>query len=116
MNSHRFSTRRARSTIAESSISHVQGDDMSEVMEAPSKAIDLKGRTSIYQPEQQGLIFPELPAFGSHAQRRQHQKERLVGACRAFALREHVGSEYIGWLHFQTIWNDLVNTQPDMFD
>ena len=30
--------------------------------------------------------------------------------------REHVGSEYIGWLHFQTIWNHLVHTQPDMFD
>jgi hypothetical protein len=27
-----------------------------------------------------------------------------------------VGSEYIGWLHFQTIWNHLVHTQPDMFD
>lgn len=30
--------------------------------------------------------------------------------------REHVGSDYIGWLHFQTIWNELVATQPDMFD
>ena len=30
--------------------------------------------------------------------------------------REHVGSEYIGWLHFQPIWEDLVATQPDMFD
>ncbi|MCB1889151.1 MAG: hypothetical protein KDH20_16200, partial [Rhodocyclaceae bacterium] len=30
--------------------------------------------------------------------------------------REHVGSEYIGWLHFQTIWNDLVRSEPDMFD
>ncbi|MXW86307.1 MAG: class II aldolase/adducin family protein, partial [Boseongicola sp. SB0667_bin_21] len=30
--------------------------------------------------------------------------------------REHVGSEYIGWLHFQTIWNQLVEDQPDMFD
>jgi len=27
-----------------------------------------------------------------------------------------VGSEYIGWLHFQTIWNDLVRTEPDMFE
>ena len=35
---------------------------------------------------------------------------------RARYSREHVGSEYIGWLHFQTIWNDLVATQPDMFD
>jgi ribulose-5-phosphate 4-epimerase/fuculose-1-phosphate aldolase len=35
---------------------------------------------------------------------------------RARYSREHVGSDYIGWLHFQTIWNDLVATQPDMFD
>ena len=30
--------------------------------------------------------------------------------------RTHVGSDYIGWLHFQPIWDDLVVTQPDMFD
>ena len=30
--------------------------------------------------------------------------------------REHVGSEYIGWLHFQTIWNQLVIDSPDMLD
>jgi ribulose-5-phosphate 4-epimerase/fuculose-1-phosphate aldolase len=30
--------------------------------------------------------------------------------------REHVGSEYIGWLHFQPIYDRLVQTQPDMFD
>ncbi|CAN7685005.1 class II aldolase/adducin family protein [Paraburkholderia sp. SIMBA_054] len=60
---------------------------MSEVMEAPSKAIDLKGRISIYQPEQDGLIFPQLPTFESHAQHRQYLKERLVAACRAFALQ-----------------------------
>lgn len=41
---------------------------------------------------------------------------RLVPPERARYSREHVGSEYIGWLHFQTIWNDLVRTQPDMFD
>lgn len=29
--------------------------------------------------------------------------------------REHVGSEYIGWLHFQAIYDNLVQTQPDMF-
>ena len=49
--------------------------------------LDLVGRESIYQPEQTGLIFPE-----------------------------HVGSEYIGWLHFQTIWNQLVIDSPDMLD
>jgi ribulose-5-phosphate 4-epimerase/fuculose-1-phosphate aldolase len=35
---------------------------------------------------------------------------------RARYSREHVGSEYIGWLHFQTIWNQLVEDAPDMFD
>ena len=35
---------------------------------------------------------------------------------RARYSREHVGSDYIGWLHFQTIWNQLVIEQPDMFD
>lgn len=64
---------------------------MSDVMETPAKtadqAIDLKGRVSIYQPEQQGLIFPELPTFASHAEHRLYLKERLVAACRAFALQ-----------------------------
>jgi len=35
---------------------------------------------------------------------------------RARYSREHVGSDYIGWLHFQPIWEDLIATQPDMFD
>ncbi|MFM0221884.1 class II aldolase/adducin family protein [Paraburkholderia dipogonis] len=60
---------------------------MSEVMAAPAKPLDLGGRTSIYQPEQQGLIFPELPSFDNVAAHRQHLKERLVGACRAFGLQ-----------------------------
>ena len=34
---------------------------------------------------------------------------------RARYSREHVGSEYIGWLHFQPIYEQLVQTQPDMF-
>ena len=43
-----------------------------------------------------------------------------IGAQNAFVLRqglrrEHVGSEYIGWLHFQPIWEQLEATQPDMF-
>ena len=43
-------------------------------------------RVSLYQPEQQGLRFPEVPSFRNHAEHRQHLKERLVGACRAFAV------------------------------
>ncbi len=34
---------------------------------------------------------------------------------RARYSREHVGSDNIGWLHFQTIWNQLVIDRPDMF-
>ncbi len=44
------------------------------------------GRKSIYQPEQKGLIYPEEPTFDSVEKERQHLKERLVAACRAFAL------------------------------
>jgi ribulose-5-phosphate 4-epimerase/fuculose-1-phosphate aldolase len=42
------------------------------------------------------------------------QTPRLVPPDRARYSREHVGSEYIGWLHFQTIWNDLVRTEADL--
>lgn len=41
---------------------------------------------------------------------------RLIPEARARYSREHVGSDYIGWLHFQPIWENLVKTQPDMFD
>jgi len=43
-------------------------------------------------------------------------KPVLVDANRSRYSREHVGSEYIGWLHFQPIYEHLVHTQPDMFD
>lgn len=48
--------------------------------------IALGNRVSIYQPEQEGLKFPQLPQFSNHADERQHRKERLVAACRAFGL------------------------------
>lgn len=41
---------------------------------------------SIYQPKQEGLIFPIEPEFSTFAEERQHRKQRLVAACRAFAL------------------------------
>ena len=44
-------------------------------------------KVSVYQPDQPGLIFPGIPTFASHADHRQYLKERLVGACRAFALQ-----------------------------
>ena len=43
-------------------------------------------------------------------------KGQVVSKKTAEYSREHVGSEYIGWLHFQTIWDELVATQPDMID
>jgi ribulose-5-phosphate 4-epimerase/fuculose-1-phosphate aldolase len=46
--------------------------------------LDRTKRISVYQPTQTGLKFPELPEFESHEQERQHRKERLAAACRAF--------------------------------
>lgn len=60
---------------------------MSAILEKSRPEIDLNGRISIYQPEQKGLIYPELPTFSSCAEQRRHLKERLVAACRAFALQ-----------------------------
>lgn len=53
--------------------------------------LDQAQRTSIYQPTQPGLIFPEIPEFTSFEAERLHRKQRLVAACRAFG-RE--GFEY----------------------
>ena len=47
--------------------------------------LDAVKRVSVYQPQQVGLNFPEMPVFASHAEERQHRKQRLVAACRAFA-------------------------------
>lgn len=44
-------------------------------------------KVSIYQPDQPGLIFPGLPRADDPAAQRRHLQERLVGACRAFALQ-----------------------------
>lgn len=59
---------------------------MSAVLKRPQEAPLPDGRISIYQPEQPGLIFPELPTFAEPARQRRHLQERLVAACRAFAL------------------------------
>lgn len=42
-------------------------------------------KISIYQPEQEGLIFPELPSFKSFSEEREYRKKHLVAACRSFA-------------------------------
>lgn len=60
---------------------------MSAVLEA-SRDVQLdEARISIYQPEQAGLIYPSTPRFSNAAEERRHLKERLVAACRAFALQ-----------------------------
>ena len=41
---------------------------------------------------------------------------RLVTPERARYSREHVGSEFIGWLHFQALYEQIALTQPDMFN
>src|SRR3546814_6490955 len=66
---------------------NVKGADMSTALETQPGIELTDGRVSIYQPEQQGLIFPAVPEFSNYAYQRRHLKERLVGACRAFALQ-----------------------------
>jgi ribulose-5-phosphate 4-epimerase/fuculose-1-phosphate aldolase len=52
---------------------------------------------SIYRPKQAGLKFPSIPDFSNYAEERQHRKERLVAACRAFALH-HLDYGFAGHL------------------
>ena len=60
---------------------------MNAVTQQEKSSIELSdGRVSIYQPENKDLIFPYEKKFSSFAEERQHRKERLVAACRAFAL------------------------------
>ncbi|NEX61956.1 class II aldolase/adducin family protein [Noviherbaspirillum sp. 17J57-3] len=50
------------------------------------RTISHPSNNSIYRPKQAGLVYPELPDFSTFAEERQYRKERLVAACRAFAL------------------------------
>jgi ribulose-5-phosphate 4-epimerase/fuculose-1-phosphate aldolase len=50
------------------------------------EGVELGKRESIYQPEQEGLVFPEVPKFATVAEERLHRKQRLAAACRAFAV------------------------------
>jgi ribulose-5-phosphate 4-epimerase/fuculose-1-phosphate aldolase len=43
-------------------------------------------------------------------------KPQIVPEDRCRYSREHVGSDFIGWLHFQTLYDQIAATQPDMFD
>lgn len=63
---------------------------MAAILQSPSSSpatpAPARRSVSIYQPKQEGLIFPQEPEFASFAEERQHRKQRLVAACRAFAL------------------------------
>ncbi|MDX1513937.1 MAG: class II aldolase/adducin family protein, partial [Gammaproteobacteria bacterium] len=50
--------------------------------------LELGERESIYQPEQAGLRFPQIPEFDNHADERLYRKRHLVAACRAFAAHD----------------------------
>lgn len=56
-----------------------------------------KERVSIYQPAQEGLIFPEIPTFNSFAEEREYRKQHLVAATRAFG-RHGFGDGFAGHL------------------
>lgn len=51
--------------------------------------VDLGNRISIYQPEQEGLKFPQEPSFNSPEALRMDRKKRLVAACHAFAQQRY---------------------------
>lgn len=51
-----------------------------------TQTLKAQGRESIYDPVQPGLVYPKRPVFELPAQERRHRQERLVAACRAFAL------------------------------
>ena len=53
---------------------------------APKMSVIPDKRISIYQPEQENLIFPEIPAFASYEEEREYRKKHLVAAARAFAI------------------------------
>lgn len=62
---------------------------MNAVIEEGLKAgLGQKQKASIYDPEQENLIYPRIPEFTSYEAERQHRKERLVAACRAFAIEK----------------------------
>ena len=61
------------------------------------RTISHPSNKSIYIPTQAGLQFPTLPDFATFAEERQHRKERLVAACRAFALH-HLDYGFAGHL------------------
>jgi hypothetical protein len=55
-------------------------------LQAGNHIKELGDRESVYQPEQEGLTFPQLPSFNSIAEEREHRKQSLVAGCRTFAM------------------------------
>ena len=54
------------------------------IMTGKSSDGQKRERISLYQPEQEGLIFPEIPEFETFEEERAYRKQHLVAACRAF--------------------------------
>jgi ribulose-5-phosphate 4-epimerase/fuculose-1-phosphate aldolase len=42
-------------------------------------------------------------------------KPQILSDATAQYSLEHVGNDFIGWLHFQTLYQHIATTQPDMF-
>lgn len=57
---------------------------MQDIIEATQP----RARRSLYDPTQEGLVYPVRPEFTSHAEERRYRQEHLVAACRAFALHQ----------------------------
>jgi ribulose-5-phosphate 4-epimerase/fuculose-1-phosphate aldolase len=43
-------------------------------------------------------------------------KPKVLSQKAAEYSRQHVGNDFIGWLHFQTLYEQIAVQQPDMFD
>ena len=64
-------------------------------------------------PSSRPQAKPPRKCAAGHTFRSHSHRPPRTGAAHASWPNE---GEYIGWLHFQTIWNDLVRSEPDMFD
>ena len=61
---------------------------MTDIQPEDSRRMNIQSRPSLYEPTQEGLIFPEMPSFSSLDEERQYRKQHLVGACRMFAKQK----------------------------
>ena len=43
-------------------------------------------------------------------------KPQLLSDKTAQYSQDNVGNDFIGWLHFQTLYSHIAATQPDMFE